>query len=103
MTLDQIKRLLRMHGRIGYRNIMKFSQISLSKQLGELVIDCPTRDDAEVLLWEYGTDLHLIVKHFRLARAITICAGGKTVYSPHSLDFEFEDTRANSDRFLESF
>lgn len=88
MTLDQVKRLLRVHGRTGYKNIVRFSQIFLYE--GELIIDCPTRDDAEALVWDFGMDLNLIVKYFRIARSIEIRVSGETVYSPYSPDFIFK-------------
>lgn len=74
-------------GRRGYRQLIRFSAVSLQKQ--NLIIDCPIRNDAEVLLEQFGTDLHLIVKRLRIVETIEIRSDGETVYKPHPVGFSF--------------
>lgn len=68
-------------GRRGYRQIIRFSGVELVK--GNLIIDCPIRNDALALLRQFGTDLHLIARRLRIVETIEIKGDGETIYKPH--------------------
>ncbi len=74
-------------GRRGYRQVIRFSAVLLQKR--NLIIDCPTRNDAKVLLEQFGTDLHQIAQRLKIVETIEIRADGKTVYSPRPAGFSF--------------
>lgn len=81
--MNLIKLRLLGDGRRGYRQLIRFSVVSLQK--GNLIIDCPLRNDAEVLLQQFSSDLHLIAKRLKIVETIEIRAGGETVYQPYSV------------------
>ncbi len=83
--MNRIKIRLLGDGRRGYRQIIRFSVVSLDK--GNLIIDCPLRNDALVLLRQFGTDLHLIAKRLRIVETIEIKCAGETIYEPHPVGF----------------
>jgi hypothetical protein len=85
--MNLIKLRLLGDGRRGYRQIIRFSAVSLVK--GNLVIDCPLRNDALALLRQFGTDLHLIATRLRIIETIEIRSDGETIYQPHPVGFIF--------------
>ncbi len=85
--MNRIKIRLLGDGRRGYRQIIRFSGVSLDK--GNLIIDCPIRNDALALLQQFGTDLHLIAKRLRIVETIEIKSDGETIYKPHPVGFIF--------------
>ncbi len=85
--MNLIKMRLLSDGRRGYRQIIRFSGVSLVK--GNLIIDCPLRNDALVLLRQYGTDLHLIAERLRIIETIEIKGDGETIYKPHPVGVIF--------------
>jgi hypothetical protein len=85
--MNRIKIRLLGDGRRGYRQIIRFSGVSLVK--GNLIIDCPIRNDALALLRQFGTDLHLIAKRLRVVETIEIKGNGETIYKPHPVGFIF--------------
>ncbi|HCF29663.1 MAG TPA: hypothetical protein DEV81_21220 [Cyanobacteria bacterium UBA11049] len=80
--MNLIKLRLLGDGRRGYRQIVKFSTVSLNQ--GNLIINCPIRNDAQVLLQQFGSDLYLIAQRLKIVETIEIRADGETVYEPHS-------------------
>lgn len=58
--MNLIKLRLLGDGRRGYRQIVKFSTVWFNK--GNLIIDCPICNDAQVLLQQFGSDLYLIAR-----------------------------------------
>lgn len=85
--MNSIKMRLLGDGRRGYRQIVRFSTVSLQK--GNLIIDCPIRNDAQALQWQFSSDLHLIAKRLKIVETIEIRASGETVYQPHPIDLSF--------------
>ena len=85
--MNLIKLRLLGDGRRGYRQIVKFSTVSLQK--GNLIIDCPIRNDAQVLLQQFGSDLYLIATRLKIVESIEIRAGGETVYEPHPIGLSY--------------
>lgn len=85
--MNLIKLRLLGDGRRGYRQIVKFSTVSLVK--GNLIVDCPLRDDATVLMQQFGTDLHQIAQRLRIVETIEIKADGETIYQPHPVGSSF--------------
>lgn len=83
--MNRIKLRLLGDGRRGYRQIIRFSAVSFVK--GNLIIDCPLRNDALALLRQFGTDLHLIAKRLRIIETIEIKGNGETIYKPHPVGF----------------
>lgn len=78
--MNLIKLRLLGDGRRGYRQIVRFSTVSLVK--GNLVVDCPLRHDATVLMQQFGADLQLIAQRLRIVETIEIKADGETIYQP---------------------
>ena len=70
-------------GRRGYRQIVKFSTVSFQK--GNLVVDCPIRNDAQALIQQFGSDLYLIATRLKIQETIEIKADGETVYQVHPI------------------
>jgi hypothetical protein len=85
--MNRIKLRLLGDGRRGYRQIIRFSAVSLVN--GNLIVDCPLRNDALALLRQFGTDLHLIAKRLKIIETIEIKADGETIYNPHPVGFIF--------------
>ncbi|MBD0362509.1 MAG: hypothetical protein ICV55_06995 [Coleofasciculus sp. C3-bin4] len=85
--MNRIKIRLLGDGRRGYRQIIRFSGVSLVK--GNLIIDCPIYNDALALIHQFGTDLHLIAKRLRIIETIEIKGNGETIYKPHPVGFIF--------------
>ena len=85
--MNLIKLRLLGDGRRGYRQIVKFSTVSLNK--GNLIIDCPTRNDAQVLLQQFGSDLYLIATRLKIVETIDLRADGETVYEPHPIGLNY--------------
>ncbi len=85
--MNRIKIRLLGDGRRGYRQIIRFSGVSLVK--GNLIIDCPIYNDALALIHQFGTDLHLIAKRLRIVETIEIKGNGETIYKPHPVGFIF--------------
>ena len=61
-------------------HIVKFPTVSLDH--GNLIIDCPLYNDAQVLLQQFGSDLHLITQRLKIVETIQIRAGRETLYQP---------------------
>ena len=85
--MNSIKMRLLGDGRRGYRQIVRFSSVSLNQ--GNLTIDCPIHSDAQALLQQFGSDLYLIAQRLKIIETIEIRADGETVYQPHSIGFSF--------------
>jgi hypothetical protein len=85
--MNSIKMRLLGGGRRGYRQIVKFSTVSLQKR--NLIIDCPIHDDAHALLQEFGSDLYLIAQQLKIVETIEIKADGGTVYQPHPIGLSY--------------
>ena len=85
--MNLIKLRLLGDGRRGYRQIIRFSQVSLLK--GNLIIDCPIRNDALALVRQFGIDLHLIALRIRIVETIEIKGDGETIYKPHPVGLMF--------------
>lgn len=83
--MNRIKIRLLGDGRRGYRRIVRFSRVKLVK--GNLIVDCPTSNDALALLRQFGTDLHLIAKRLKIIETIEIQSNGETIYQPHPVGF----------------
>ena len=83
--MNLIKLRLLGDGRRGYRQIIRFSAVSLVK--GNLIIDCPLQNDALALVRQFGTDLHLIAKRLRIVETIEIKSNGETIYQRHPVGF----------------
>lgn len=81
--MNLIKLRLLGDGRRGYRQLVKFSTVSLNQ--GNLIIDCPIRNDAQVLLQQFNSDLYLIATRLKIVEAIEIRTGGETVYQAHPI------------------
>lgn len=81
--MNSIKMQLLGSGRRGYRQIVKFSTVSFQK--GNLIVDCPIRNDAGALLQKFGSDLYLIAQQLKIVETIEIRAGGETVYQAHPI------------------
>ena len=79
--MNLIKLRLLGDGRRGYRQIIRFSQVSLLK--GNLIIECPIHNDALALVRQFGTDLHLIALRLRIVETIEVKCAGETIYKPH--------------------
>ena len=85
--MNLIKMRLLGGGRCGYRQIVRFSTVSLNK--GNLIIDCPIRNDAQALLQQFGSDLYLIAQRLKIVETIEIRADGETVYKAHPIGFSY--------------
>jgi hypothetical protein len=81
--MNLIKLRLLGDGRRGYRQIVKFSTVSLQK--GNLIIDCPIRNDADALLQQFASDLYLVAQRLKIIETIEIRADGETVYQLHPI------------------
>jgi len=69
----------------GYRQIIRFSQVSLLK--GNLIIDCPIHNDALVLVRQFGTDLHPITLRLRIVETRLNVLGDDLQATPAGLLF----------------
>lgn len=85
--MNLIKLRLLGDGRRGYRQLIKFSTVKLVK--GNLIIDCPLRDDALALLRQFSSDLHLIAKRLKVIETIEIKGNGETIGQPHPVGCVF--------------
>ena len=85
--MNLIKLRLLGDGRRGYRQIVKFSTVSLNQ--GNLIIDCPIRNDAQVLLQQFGSDLYSITQRLKIVETIEIRSDGETVYKPHPIGLSY--------------
>ena len=81
--MNLIKMRLLSGGRRGYRQIIRFSIISLVN--GNLIIDCPTCNDALILIQQFSTDLHLVIKQLKVVETIEIKGDGETIYKLHQV------------------
>lgn len=81
--MNSIKMRLLGSGRRGYRQIVKFSTVSFQK--GNLIVDCPIRNDAQALLQQFASDLYLIAQQLKIVETIEIKADGETVYQVHQI------------------
>ena len=85
--MNLIKLRLLGDGKRGYRQIVKFSTVSLNQ--GNLIINCPTRNDAQVLLQQFTNDLYLIATRLKIVETIDIRADGEAVYKAPPIDFSY--------------
>jgi hypothetical protein len=81
--MNSIKLRLLGDGRIGYRQLMRFSTVVLVN--GNLIVDCPLRDDAIALQQQFAEDLYRIASRLKVIETIEIRGNGETVYSPFQL------------------
>lgn len=81
--MNSIKMRLLGSGRRGYRQIVKFFTVSFQK--GNLIVDCPIRNDAQALLQQFGSDLYLIATGLKIVETIEIKADGETVYQAYPI------------------
>lgn len=82
--MNSIKLRLLGDGRRGYRQIIRFSGVSLEQ--GHLIIDCPLQHDASTLLRQFGMDLHRITRRVSVIKTIEIKGNGETIYQPHPVE-----------------
>ncbi len=82
--MNLIKIRLLSGGRRGYRQIIRFSKISFVN--GNLIIDCPTCNDALILVQQFNTDLYLVSKQLKVVETIEIKGDGKTIHKLHKVD-----------------
>jgi hypothetical protein len=80
--MNSIKLRLLGDGRLGYRQLMRFSTVVLVN--GNLIVDCPLHDDAIVLQQQFAEDLYRIASRLKIIQTIEIRGNGETVYSPSS-------------------
>ena len=85
--MNLIKMRLLGDGRRCYRQIVRFSSVSLNQ--GNLMIDCPIHSDAQALLQQFGSDLYLIAQRLKIVETIEIRADGETVYKPHPIGLSY--------------
>ena len=85
--MNLIKLQLLGDGRRSYRQIVKFSTVSLNK--GNLIIDCPIYNHDQVLLQQFDSDLHLITQRLKIVETIDLRADGETVYEPHPIGLSY--------------
>lgn len=64
----------------GYRQLMQFCNISYNIYNATLSIDCPTFDDADALLNEYGEELCSKIIKLKVINMIEMKAAGETLY-----------------------
>jgi hypothetical protein len=81
--MNSLKLRLLGDGRLGYRQLIRFSTIVLNK--GNLIVDCPLRDDAISLQQQFAEDLYRIASRLKFIQSIEIRGNGETVYSPIQL------------------
>jgi hypothetical protein len=70
-------------GRLGYRQLIRFSTVVLVN--GNLIVDCPLRDDAIALQQQFYEDLYHIASRLKFIQAIEIRGNGETIYNPIQL------------------
>lgn len=83
VVMNSIKLRLLGDGRLGYRQLIRFSTVVLVQ--GNLIVDCPLRDDAIALQQQFYEDLYHIVSRLKFIKTIEIRGNGETVYSPIQL------------------
>ncbi len=81
--MNSIKLRLLGDGRLGYRQLMRFSTVVLVN--GNLIVDCPLHDDAIALHQQFAEDLYSIASRLKIIQTIEIRGNGETVYSPFQL------------------
>ena len=81
--MNSIKLRLLGDGRLGYRQLIRFSTIVLNN--GNLIVDCPLRDDAISLRQQFAEDLYRIASRLKFIQTIEIRGNGAIVYSPIQL------------------
>lgn len=77
--MNSIKLRLLGDGRLGYRQLIRFSTVVLIN--GNLIVDCPLQDDAIALQQQFSEDLYRIASRLKVIQTIEIRGNGKTVYS----------------------
>ncbi|MBD2314102.1 hypothetical protein H6G20_20745 [Desertifilum sp. FACHB-1129] len=77
--MNSIKLRLLGGGRLGYRQLIRFSTVELAN--GTLIVDCPLRDDAIALHQQFAEDLSQIASRLKVIQAIEIRGNGETLYS----------------------
>jgi hypothetical protein len=80
VLMNSIKLRLLGDGRLGYRQLIRFSTVMLSDE--NLIVDCPFRDDAIALRQQFAEDLCRIASRLKIIKTIEIRGDGETVYSP---------------------
>lgn len=80
VLMNSIKLRLLGDGRLGYRQLIRFSTVVLVN--GNLIVDCPLRDDAIALQQQFAYDLYRIASRLKFIQTIEIRGNGETVYSP---------------------
>lgn len=81
--MNSIKLRLLGDGRLGYRQLIRFSTVVLVKE--NLIVDCPLRDDAIALKQQFAEDLYQIVSRIKFIKTIEIRGNGEIVCSPIEL------------------
>jgi hypothetical protein len=81
--MNSIKLRLLGDGRLGYRQLIRFSTVVLVN--GNLIVDCPLHDDAIALQQKFAEDLYRIASRLKVIQTIEIRGNGETVYSPIQL------------------
>ncbi|HEY9725325.1 MAG TPA: hypothetical protein V6D50_02660 [Chroococcales cyanobacterium] len=82
--MNSIKLRLLGDGRPGYRQLLRFSTVVLVN--GNLIVDCPLRDDAIALHHQFASDLYRIASRLKVIKSIEIRGNGETIYSPSDLE-----------------
>ncbi|HEY9671515.1 MAG TPA: hypothetical protein V6D11_08735 [Waterburya sp.] len=77
--MNSIKLRLLGDGRLGYRQLIRFSTVVLVNE--NLIVDCPLRDDAIALQQQFAEDLYQIASRLKVIQTIEIRGNGETLYS----------------------
>jgi hypothetical protein len=77
--MNSIKLRLLGDGRLGYRQLIRFSTVVLVN--GNLIVDCPLRDDAIALQQQFAEDLYQIASRLKVIQTIEIRGNGEILYS----------------------
>ncbi len=77
--MNSIKLRLMGDGRLGYRQLIRFSIVMLVN--GNLIVDCPLRDDAIALQQQFAVDLYRIASRLKVIQTIEIRGNGETLYN----------------------
>ena len=76
--MNSIKLRLLGDGRLGYRQLIRFSTVVLVN--GNLIVDCLLHDDAIALQQQFFSDLYQIASRLKVIQTIEIRGDGETVY-----------------------
>jgi hypothetical protein len=81
--MNAIKLRLLGNGRRGYCSSLNSPLRSRKK--GNLIVECPIRNDAGALLQQFVADLYLIATGQKIVETIEIKVDGETIYQAHPI------------------